>query len=141
MIKDVLINIKGIQGIDGESDTVELVTEGKFGIRNGEYYLAYDEGAMLDSKDEVKTRIYIKNADSVVLRRTGAIASHMLIENGKRNTCIYATPFGEMTIGISGESIEHSLNENGGEIRLKYSIDSQLRLISRNEVNISVKEV
>lgn len=141
MVKDVLINIKGIQGIDGESGTIELVTEGKFGIRDGEYYLTYDETTTFDSDEKTKTRIYVKNADSVVLSRTGAVSSQMLIENGRRNTCIYATPFGEMTIGISGECIEHSLSENGGEIKLVYSIDSQLRLISRNEVNISVREV
>lgn len=141
MIKDVFINIKGIQGIDDETDTIEFMTEGRFGIKNGEYYISYDESGMLDTGDEVKTHIYIKNKDSLILQRTGTIKSRMLIEKGKRNICVYGTPQGEMVIGISGECIEHNLNESGGEINLKYSIDSQLRLVSQNEVNISIREV
>lgn len=140
MIKDVFINIKGIQGIDEETDTIEFMTDGKFGIKNGEYYISYDESGMLDTGDKVKTHIYIKPNGSLVLQRTGTIKSRMLIETGKRNTCFYSTPHGDLVIGIFGESIENDLNEQGGELRLKYTIDSDLRLISRNEVNISIKE-
>ncbi|MBR7132687.1 MAG: DUF1934 domain-containing protein [Clostridia bacterium] len=141
MIKDVLIEIKGTQGIDGDFDTIEFVTDGRFGIKNGRYYITYDEGAMFDTGDKVKTAIYIKSEDSVVLQRTGTVTSRMLVEKGKRNSCFYNTPVGEMVIGIFGESIENNLNDFGGEIKLKYTIDSDLRLISRNEVNINIREV
>lgn len=141
MIKDVLINIKGIQGIDDQTDTIEFMTEGRFGIKDGEYYISYDESGMLDSGEEVKTHIYIKSSDSLVLQRTGAIKSRMVVEKGNRNTCFYSTPHGELVIGIFGECIEHNLTESGGELKLKYNIDSNLTLISKNEVNISVREV
>ena len=141
MIKDVLINIKGIQGIDDQTDTIEFMTEGRFGIKDGEYYISYDESGTLDSGEEVKTHIYIKSSDSLVLQRTGAIKSRMVVEKGNRNTCFYSTPHGELVIGIFGECIEHNLTESGGELKLKYNIDSNLTLISKNEVNISVREV
>ena len=141
MIKVVLISIKGIQGIDGETDTIAFMTEGRFGIKNGEYYISYDESGMLDSGEEVKTHIYIKSSDSLVLQRTGAIKSRMLVEKEKRNTCFYQTPHGELVIGIFGELIEHDFTEKGGNLTLKYSIDSNLTLISKNEVKISIREV
>ena len=141
MIKDVLINIIGIQGIDDQTDTIEFVTEGRFGIKDGEYYISYDESGMLDSGEEVKTHIHIKSSDSLVLQRSGAIKSRMLVEKGKRNTCFYSTPHGELVIGIFGELIEHNLSEKGGNLTLKYNIDSNLTLISKNEVKISIREV
>ena len=141
MIKDALINISSIQGIDDDTDTIEFMTEGRFGFKDGEYYLSYDESGLLDSGEKVKTQIFIKSNDSLILQRTGSIKSRMLIEKGTRNTSQYATLYGDFAIGILGETVEHNLTEKGGEIKLKYTIDSDLRLISRNEVNITIKEV
>ena len=141
MIKDAIINIKGIQGIDGELDTIEFNTDGRFGVKDGNFYISYDESGMLDTGDEVKTHIYIKSEDSVVLQRSGTIKSKILIEKGNRNNCFYSTPQGNISIGIYGELIEHNLTDSGGEVKLRYTIDSDLRLISRNEVNISIREV
>jgi len=141
MIKDALININSIQGIDDDTDTIEFMTDGRFGFKDGSYYISYDESQMLDTGDEVKTQIYIKPDDSVILQRSGTIKSKILIEKGNRNNCFYSTPMGDLTIGVYGEQIEHNLTDNGGEIKLKYTIDSDLKLISRNEVNITIREV
>lgn len=141
MIKDVLINIKGVQGIDDQTDTIEFSTEGRFGLKNGEFYISYDEGQMFENGGSVKTQIFIKPDNSVVLNRTGDLCSKMLIEKGKRNTCFYRTFQGDLVIGIFGEKIEHSLDETGGQLNLSYTIDSDLRLISRNTVNIFIRGV
>ena len=140
MIKDVLITVVGIQGIDGEEDTVELTTEGRFGIKDGKYFLSYDEGQIVEA-GKVKTKIFINSTDSVVLQRTGDINSRMEITAGERKSCFYSTPVGDICIGIYGENIELDLKENGGNINLVYTIDSDLKLISRNRVKITVKEV
>lgn len=140
MIKDVLIKIKGIQGVDNDTDTIEFTTEGRFGIKDGRYFLSYDEGQMMENCD-VKTKIFVNSPESVVLQRKGSINSRMEIEKGKRNTCFYATPIGDLTIGIYGEKLEVRLDESGGSINMIYNIDSDLRLVSRNEVSITVKEV
>ena len=39
MLKDVLINIKGAQGSDGEESVIELTTDGRFGEKNGGFYI------------------------------------------------------------------------------------------------------
>ena len=103
MIKDVIIDIKGIQGIDDDSNVIEFTTDGRFGIKDGEFFISYDEGQMLEESLEVKTSIFIK-PDSVILQRNGAIKSRMVIEKGVRNTCFYSTPHGNMVLGIYGEN-------------------------------------
>ena len=141
MIKDVLISIKGTQGLEDNTDTVEFMTDGRFGINDGEYFISYDESAMLDSGEEVKTYLYLKSDNSVIIQRSGAVKSKILIEEGKRNTSFYTTPYGNLTIGVFGEAIQHNLSVFGGEITLKYTLDTDLKLLSKNTVNISVREV
>ncbi|MBQ1989057.1 MAG: DUF1934 domain-containing protein [Clostridia bacterium] len=140
MIKDVIIDIKGIQGIDDESDTIEFTTDGRFGIKDGEFFISYDDGQMLEESLEVKTSIFIK-PDSVVLQRNGAIKSRMVIEKGVRNTCFYSTPHGNMVLGIYGDSVDYDLSEKGGSLKMSYNIDSNLKLVSRNEVSIKIREI
>ncbi len=141
MIKDVIIDIFSLQSLDDQSDTIEFTTDGKFGFENGEYYISYDEGKLFETEHEVRTKIFLKTDNSATLLRSGAFKSRMLIEKGKRNTCFYSTPYGEMVIGIFGEEIENHLTQDGGYLKLKYNIDSNLQLLSRNEVKISVREV
>lgn len=141
MMKDVIISISGEQGIDSDSDTIELTTVGRFGEKNGSYYLTYDESEMLGMGGTVKTGIYIRPDKSVVLQRTGSVESRLVVEEGKRSICCYNTSAGELLIGIFGEKVKTDLTSKGGEISMKYSIDSNLRLISRNSVKISVREV
>ena len=140
MIKDVIIDIKGIQGIDDDSDVIEFTTDGRFGIKDGEFFISYDDGQMLEECLEVKTTIFIK-PDSVVLQRNGAIKSRMVIEKGVRNTCFYSTPHGNMVLGIYGENVDCNLSENGGSLKMSYNIDSDLKLVSRNEVSIKIREI
>ena len=138
MMKDVIINIKGRQGLGDELDTIELTTDGRFGEKNGSYYMTYDESAML-GLENVKTALYIKPGNSVILQRSGDVESRLVVEEGKRSTCYYNTPQGELLIGIFGESVKTELHSGGGKIHMKYTIDSNLNLISRNTVDISVK--
>jgi len=140
MIKDVIIDIKGVQGIDDETDTIEFTTDGRYGIKDGEFFISYDEGQMLGDGTEVKTSLFIK-PDSVVLQRKGTINSRMVIEKRTRNTCFYSTPYCNMVIGIYGDEIKCDLSEKGGKVKLLYNIDSDLKLVSKNCIDISVREV
>ena len=140
MIKDVIIDIKGFQGIEDDTDTIEFTTDGRFGIKDGEYFISYDEGQMMGDGTQVKTSLYIK-PDSVVLQRNGSIKSRMVIQKGVRNTCFYSTPHGNLVLGIYGDDIKYDLSEKGGKLSLKYNIDSDLKLVSKNSVDISVREV
>ena len=75
------------------------------------------------------------------MQRSGAYNSRMVIEKGVRNNCFYMTPMGELSLGVFGEKVKSQLTENGGNIIMNYTIDTNLQLLSRNKVNISIKEV
>ena len=139
-MKDFLIKIKGMQELDGDKDTIELTTIGKYRFKNGTCFISYDDSEMLGI-DNVKTVVHIKEDDTVVLQRNGGINSRLTVKEGKRSTSFYSTVHGEMMIGIFGESIEKNLGNNGGFLKMRYTIDSNLKLVSRNTIEISVKEV
>ena len=141
MIKDVVIKIVGSQGIDEQTDTIEFITDARFGIKDNEYYLSYDEGQMFETKEDVKTKIYIKSDNSILLERKGSVNSRMIIEKGVRNTCFYSTIHGDLVLGVFGEQVSYNLNEKGGEINLSYTLDTEMQLLSRNNVKIIVSEV
>lgn len=139
-MKDVLIKIKGTQGLDGgEKDVVEFSTDGKMEISDGTVTLTYNEGQMMEGAD-IKTKLQA-TADTVIMERTGTMNSRLVIKRGQRNNCFYSTPYGDLTIGIYGEEIDNRLCDTGGTLKMVYSIDSGGSLVSKNEVEITVREI
>ena len=141
MIKDVIIEIKTEQTVDDSTDKIEFTTDARYGFRDGSYFISYDESKLMEVEGEIKTTLYVKPNASVVLQRKGAYNSRMVIEKGVRNNCLYATPNGEFSLGIFGEKVLSNLSDDGGNITMNYTIDSGLQLLSRNKVNISIREV
>ena len=43
MTKEVLVSIRGIHTVDGESDNVEVITAGSYYFKNNKHYIVYDE--------------------------------------------------------------------------------------------------
>lgn len=143
MIKTVIIKISGSQSsadAPEEENIIEFTTEGMLDKKEDMISLFYDESEMLGC-EEARSMLCILGEKQVVLERTGDIVSKLVIEAGKRNNCYYETPYGNMTIGIHGDYIENSLTENGGKLKMKYTLDSDLRPISTNMLEITVNEV
>ncbi len=138
-MKDVIINIKGTQSNDTDSDVIEFTTLGKFGERDGKYMVVYEENQTLEGA-LIKTTLKTED-NRIVMNRSGAIDSKLVIEKGRRNRCFYSIPQGELVLGIFGESITNKLNKNGGELSMCYTIDIDNGFLSRNTVEISIKEV
>lgn len=138
-MKDVTIAIKGMQEVDGEENVIEMITDGTLSMTDGECLLEYDEK---DEDNQVThTQVSVENADVVTIQRDGPQGNRMTIQRGQRHLCHYDTPFGSLLIGVFGEHVTADLGEGGGEIRLRYTIDINAAMQSRNEVQISIKEL
>ncbi len=137
MKKDVWLSIKGIQHVGDESDTVELMTGGNLVIKDGKTFLTYKE--KVDDQNET-TLLKVEGNDRVTMSRMGPYRSHFIIEKGKRHLCHYGTDFGDLTIGICSQKITSSLDESGGDLYFRYTIDVNSAIASENEVLINVKE-
>ncbi|MBO4734505.1 MAG: DUF1934 domain-containing protein [Clostridia bacterium] len=138
-MKNVIIRIKGTQGLGEDKSVIEFSSEGTL-ARSGEgFRLNYCEDAITEGRGSIKTTL-TAGKNSVVLEREGAISSKLLIEKGVRNNCFYSVPEGNLTLGIFGKEVDVRLNGNGGKIRMVYTLDTNMQLISENTVEINVRE-
>ena len=140
-MKDVLIDIKGIQNVDGEDDITELTTVGKMDVIAGKTYLRYEDRTG-DSDEGISCLIKLDpKDDSIIMQRSGSFNSRMYIKKGQRHICHYETPAGTFTMGIFGENTDIKMGDEGGRVFMSYTIDINHSLMSRNSVEIKVKEV
>ena len=140
MKKDVMIYIKGIRNIDGDKDTIELYTKGRYYKRSGMYFLSYDEMEEDDVEPTIKTILKIDGTKCVTMTKSGKRKSQLIIENGERHQCHYDNGYDDWIMGIEGSSIENGLKDNGGILNFRYSMDINTMLTSEHEINIVVKE-
>ena len=88
-MKDVLIDIKGIQNVDGEDDITELTTVGKMDVIAGKTYLRYEDRTG-DSDEGISCLIKLDpKDDSIIMQRSGSFNSRMYIKKGQRHICHY----------------------------------------------------
>jgi len=138
-MKDVIMKIKGTQSVgDGEPDVIEMITEGGMDINDRRILLVYNEGEDLGGG---KTELSVDGEKMAMLKRGNSAAGRIVIQKGKRHLCHYVIPQGEMMVGVFGESIKNTLGETGGELYLSYTIDINMGLLSKNQVEISVEVV
>ena len=71
--------------------------------------------------------------------RSGAVSSELYIERNKKNFCLYGTPFGDMTVGVQGKSVESRMTDLGGNAKASYVIDINSSLIGDYDLEIDVR--
>ncbi len=139
-MKKVLINIKGTQSYGEDTDTTSLTTEGEMELKDGICRLVYNESNLIGAQD-VTSELLLEGNKKFSITRKGGLNSILTVETGKRHSCLYDSPQGSFVIGIFGETLSSNINETGGEIHAKYTIDVNSGLLSNNEMDIKVEEI
>lgn len=103
-----------------ESDKMEFVTDGAFYLKNGSYYILYDEKEEMGMAD---CSVTIKVSDSdVSISRKGEFSSKMLYKAGEASEFLYNTPYGRFPVILTTQEINNNLNVMGGRIEILYGI-------------------
>lgn len=139
MKKDVIIEIKGAYRQEDDEDEIDFITAGTYSSKNGIYYIAYDESEMTGFEG-CRTTLQVEDG-RVVMTRSGKNKSQLIIERGVRHQCHYDTDDGiSMIIGVSGSNLISHLNEDGGDLSFRYSLDINTYLTSENQVAVTVRQ-
>lgn len=133
-----LITVVGTQTIDGESDSIEVITTGDFTDVDGRLTVTYPEFSQEDPNIRTDTTITLADGQLIIERR-GEMSSRLILEQGVRHQCLYETPMGSMMIGIFTDSIIARVNEQGGEIRASYQLDFNHNAVSYNQFQVTIK--
>ncbi len=138
MKKDVYISIKGSQEIDGESDSTEMTTCGRFYNKDGKYYISYNEGE-ISGFEKCRTTIKVSPEGTVTMMRRGQTNTHMIFENGQRHIGHYETPYGDFTISVMTNSVNVSIDDKGGNIDIDYIMDINNVAQTHNGISLNVR--
>lgn len=136
MNKEVFVSVKGIQQdiASKEQDEIEFIAKGKYYEKGDKKFIAYRETQM-EEKEEILSTLKIEN-NRVTLVRMGNNSANMLFEVGQKHVSQYSTQFGLMELGITTRSLDIELNDNDGEINIKYLLEVNNNPVGVNDLSI-----
>lgn len=137
-MKEVMLKIKGTQkNVDGEESEIELITEGKFYLKNGTYYLVYDESEISGMEGSTTT---LKIEDKKVsMKRFGSNSSTLIFERGIKHKSSYQTFYGDMNVEVVTKKIDVDISKMGkGKIDLSYRLSISNMVESQNKLSIEI---
>ena len=139
MQENYMISIVGKQQVDGETGGIRIDTLGSYVKKGDHWYIAYKEYDEDDPNRYQTSILKIESGEKVTLMRDNS-ATRLILEKGKRHLCQYDTGYGSLMVGVFTSSFESTLNEQGGSLRVRYTLDINSSLSSNNEISIIVKE-
>lgn len=134
-----LISIIGEQRLEDDTDRVEVVTEGKYIMKNGHCYIGYREYDKDDPKNYFDNLIKVED-NFVTITRKGEIRTQLMLEKGRRHQCVYGTGMGNLIIGVYTKTMKSTLGEKGGTLEMSYTLDFNNDLVSENSFKITIEE-
>ena len=139
MKKGVIITIRGLQSYeDQDDDSVELVTNGLFYEKDGNFYITYKESE-LTGLGSTTTTVKIEPSRVSVIR-FGDTRSHMIFEQGEKHVSYYDTGVGALTIGISTRRIRNHITPQGGRLTIDYAMEINNSMTGENAFDITVRD-
>lgn len=133
-----MIKMKSIQTMEEEKNEMELITEGSLEISDGMIRISYvdSEATGFEGSD---TTIQIDSSNTATINRTGKSNSNLVLEMNKKHYCHYGTPYGDMMVGVFTHSIKNNINNNGGSLYMKYTLDINSSYVSDNEIFLDIE--
>lgn len=140
--KKAVVHVTGMQFsqdiVDGE-DTIENVMPGSCRKIGDFYYIKYEE--MQEGFTE-KTDVFLKTKPGYLeMTKKGLVNVHMIIAADETHQTNYSTPFGNLLFTLRGKNVAVSGDENGIQVRARYSMDVNYEYLSENDIRIEAKYI
>lgn len=136
MTKDVLIAIKGLQFEEAEdAEEIEVIQRGQYFQRNGSHFLVYEE-PIEGSTDTILNRIKLKE-DEVLVTKKGAVNTTLSFRKNEKNMTNYATPFGNLVMGIHTHKINLDQQEDKLLVHVDYALDVNYEFLADCKITIT----
>lgn len=112
------ITVKNRQTTDTQSDTITEKAYGSYTKKNNKIYITYTT----DNDDDKTSTLMKLDGDEVFIKRLGSISSAMTYKSGTKKSFMYRMPYGNIEMENHTHRIVQELDENGGSIRLVYTL-------------------
>lgn len=137
MTKDVLIGIKGLQFEEtADAEEIEVLQRGQYYQRNGAHFLVYEE-PIEGSSDTILNRIKFKE-EEVQVTKKGAVNTMLSFRKNEKNMTNYATPYGNLVMGIHTHQINLDIQEEKILVHVDYALDVNYEFLADCKITITV---
>jgi len=138
-MRSVEIEFVSEQQYHDDRESSKLKAKGIMQETNGLKVISYTEPD--EEMGKCETIVKIINNNFVEMSRKGVYETTFLIEEGKTHSCIYRTPFGEMSMDIVAERVNAQIPHCSGKILLCYRLESNGEIIGENNLLMKINEV
>ena len=137
MNKKAVISLRSFNDLDSD-DIIEVVAPGEFLVIEGGFKAIYEE-TELSGMSGTTTTLTILN-DKLILEREGNVSAKMDFKKGETSVSLYNTPYGVLDLQIHTEDLNVDIDENGGKITAKYSMElaGQPPIVNKLSVNVKI---
>lgn len=135
----VTIHICNEQLIDGHPEKIEMSVKGFVYAQENRIAIEYTEYD--EEMQKIETVVRAEEERFVSVTRSGAYQSQMLFEKGKRNTTVYSTPYGDLTMGMYTKSIQNTIPTEGdmnGTLSFHYTTDFAAQGAIENQMRLTL---
>lgn len=136
---DATVTVQTVNLVQGEKSSFKTRCNGTYFYKNGMAIVQYTDVLYGDTEQEIKTSVKIFN-NTVTLTRNGETQSRIVITPGRRQACVYETPYGSFVFGFTGEKLRHRFTEQGGELFVRYRVDTEKQPLQTNEITLKVRK-
>ena len=137
----VIVEICNQQWIDGAPEKIEMTVTGFIYAEETQLTIEYTEYDEENQKTE--TTVHCQNHKFVSVTRRGAMESQMLFQQGRRNTSVYSTPYGDMQIGMYTKKVQCDIPLEGmlcGKLRFAYTTDFAGTNTIENAMTLTIRQ-
>lgn len=137
--RKILLTIKGTQvSAEGETNALELVTEGVVQTEGETTRLTYQESEIVGTDGAMMT--IEMQGGMVRILRTGEYGANFELLEGRKCLTLYTTPFGVMEMGAYPSVVQYNFDDGGGRVELQYELDVQGQFAGKNHLNMEWRE-
>ena len=134
----ITINTTYVYG-PGDEETVEFTSDGVYLFENNVACLSYYE-TQVTGMEGTKTSVCVM-PDCVTVDREGSVNSQMLFKEGLKNSFVYETLYGSVTMEVDTRRIRQNMDETGGELVIDYLVNMNDSTVTRNRFHVSVRKM
>ena len=137
MTTEVLLAITGMQfDLTAEESNIQNITAAEYYERNSSRYVLFEEA---DEDSGQKTKGMLKFRENLLeVTKSGFINVHMIFEENKKSLTNYATPFGDILIGIETRKITLSEEDKKILLDVEYALEANYEFLADCQIKIEI---
>lgn len=139
MTKDVLLAIKGLQfNTNDEENNIQTITPAAYYLKNNSHFIIYDEAT--EGTDQVTKNVIRIKDKTLEISKKGQVNVHMIFEENRKSLSNYATPFGDILIGLDTRKISVTSEVDKMHVEVDYMLEVNYEFLANCKISMDISE-